>query len=188
MNQLCFLGEMSSSEWAAWVQAIGSVVAILASAGIAIWQSRQQYRTSLEVLRTEHRLARLEAARTLSTLSHNCLRLIQHSAQRLPNREAVHDIADGRADFDLNELQVVEGALRQIPLHGVSHKLVPLTMMVSSTVRQFRENVELALTRSRSLDANAFAKFFAVLSASQESLAATCKDIEAVVAEAEDEA
>jgi len=188
MNQLCFIGEMSSSEWAAWVQAVGSIAAILCAGGIAVWQSKQQHRTSLEVVRTEHRLARIEVAKTLLSLSKSCLRLLEHSAHQLPDRDTIHNIADGGTHFDLNELQFVEGALQQIPLHSLPHKLVPLTMIVSSTVRQFRENVEFALQRSRALDTQAFAKFFDVLVASQASLAKTCQDIESEVTRAETEA
>ena len=113
---------------------------------------------------------------------------MEHSAQELPDRESVHNIANGDIHFDLNELKVVEGALLQVPLHSLPHKLVPLTMMVNSTVRQFRENIEFALLRNRALDGAAFTKFFEVLAKSQASLASTCQDIAAEVKRAETEA
>lgn len=179
MNQLCFLSDMTSSEWAAWVQAIGSIAAIFGAAGIAIWQSRKQHHSALELLRTEQRLSRTELARALLSLSKNCLRLLDYAATQFPTRDAIHNVAEGRVHFDFNELSVVEGAVRDIPLHSLPHGLVSLTMMVSSSVRQFRENIEFALKSHRTMDANEFEKLFRVLAEMRESLKLTCVDIEA---------
>jgi hypothetical protein len=188
MNQLCLLSDLTSSEWASWVQAFGSIAAIFGATFIAIWQSKKQHAISLSVLRAEHRLARTEAARALLSLSVNCKRALEHSANQFPDREAVHSIAEGQRHFDFNELNVIEGAVRSIPLHGLPHQLVPLTMIVSSTVRQFRENVELALQRHRTMDGAAFMTYFEALNGLRSSLALTCKDIEAEVRRAEGEA
>lgn len=187
MNQLCFLSEMTSSEWAAWVQAVGSIAAVFGAAGIAIWQARQQHKNSLALLRTEQRLGRVELAKALLSLSQNCLRLLDHLAAQFPDREAVYNIAEGKVHVDFNELSVVEGAVHDIPLHSLPHGLVSLTMMVSSTVRQFRENVDFALQSHRTMDANEFKKLFRVLADMRASLKLTCNDIEAEVKRSENE-
>lgn len=181
MNELCFLSGLSSSEWAAWVQAVGSVAAIFGAAGIAIWQAGKQHKSSLEVVRAEHRLAGVATARALHSLSTNCQRAMAHAAVQFPSREAVHCIAEGRTHFDLEELKVIEGAVRSVPLHALPHQLVHLTMILSSTVRQFRENVEFALQSHRTMDGGAFEKFFGVLGELQRSLGLTCTDIQAEV-------
>lgn len=188
MNELCVLTALTSSELASWVQAFGSIAAILGATGIAVWQSKRQHANSLAVLRVEHRLVRTEAARALLSLSTNCQKALEHSARQFSDREAVHNIAEGRVHFDFNELNVIEGAVRSIPLHSLPHQLVPLTMIVSSTVRQFRENVEFALQEHRTMDATAFAKYFETLGGLQNSLALTCKDVESEVTRAENEA
>ena len=188
MNQLCFLSNLTSSEWAAWVQAVGSIAAILGSVGVAIWQAGRLHKNSLELLRTEKRLGRTELAQALLSLGTNCLRLLEHCAAQFPDRESVHNAAEGRVHFDLNELKIVEGAVHAIPLHSLPHKLVSLTMMVSSTVRQFRENVEFALQSHRSMDAAEFEKLFAVLTQMQASLKLTCADIQTEVARSQNEA
>lgn len=179
---------MASTEWASWVQAVGSIVAIGAAAGIAIWQSRKQHKSSLELLRTEHRFARTEVARTLLVLSTNSLRLLKSYAAQLANSDAVHKAADGRIYFDLNELRVVEGAVHAIPLHTLPHDLVGLTMMVSSTLRQFRENIERALRLHHKMDAAQFNQFFSSISEMLQSLKKTCDEIQHEVAKAENEA
>ena len=84
MQELCFISGMTSSEWASWVQAIGSIAAIFGAAGVAIWQSNKQQKNSLALLRTEQRLTRTELARALLTLSTNCQRAIAHCAAQFP--------------------------------------------------------------------------------------------------------
>ena len=49
MNTLCFASNLTSTEWAAWLQAIGSILAILGATGIAVWQARKQH----NILRSE---------------------------------------------------------------------------------------------------------------------------------------
>lgn len=177
MNQLCFLTNLSSSDWAAWVQAIGSIVAIFGTMYIAIWQSRRQHQVSLAVMRAEHKLARTELARTLLALSINCSRATEHVVKQLPDRESVHRIGEQEVHFDFNELRIIESAVIAIPLHSLPHTLVSLTMILSSTVRQLREKVESALHFHRQMDSAAFENFFTVLKEMQQSLALTCKDI-----------
>lgn len=53
MPQLCFPSEMTSAEWAAWVQAIGSVVAIGAAFIALFVQHRLDARRALEAERAE---------------------------------------------------------------------------------------------------------------------------------------
>lgn len=184
MNELCFLTGLTSSEWAAWVQAVGSISAI----GIAIWLSRTQHQSSLAVLKAERSLARLEAARALQELSIAAHRLLESSTRAFPDRQSVHDTAEGRRFFDFGELRVVEGAVQAVPLHALPHDLVRLTMILGSCVRQFRENIELAIPRHRQMNAADFATLFDSLASLTKSLDLTCKDIEAAVKLAEREA
>lgn len=187
MNQLCLLTNLSSSEWAAWVQAIGSIAAVIGTALVAIWQSRKQHQISLAVLRTEHRLQREETSKALLVISRNTSREIVRVIGQLHDRDAVHSIAEKSVYFDFNEVRVLEHAILGIPLHSLPHNLVSLTMILSSTVRQFRESVETALERHRTLDAEEFAKFFSILGEMRRTLELTCADIEAEVNRSEPE-
>ena len=181
MNQLCFAAGLTSSEWAAWVQAVGSIAAIIGTVGIAIWQSRQQHRASMALLLAERSFARVEAAKALQELSIGAHRLLEHSTKAFPDRQAVHDVADGRMFFDFGELRVIEGAIQAVPLHALPHDLVRLTMIVGSCVRQFRENIEFAMPRHREMDGQGFTTLFESLSSLTRNLGLTCKDIEAAV-------
>ena len=189
MNQLSiFFSDLSGSEWAAWVQALGSVVAILGAVGIAVWQSNRQHQDSLSLLRAEKRLARTESAKALLSLSAGALRVLEHSAKSFPDRQSVYDTAEGFRHFDFGELRMVEGAIQAVSLHTLPHELVTLTMIVSSTVRQFRENIEGAIQIHRRMDATDFDTLFKALTGLANSLARTCADIEKEVRRAENEA
>lgn len=49
IQSLCML----RSDWAAWVQAVGSMAAILGAAWVAIWQAHKQHKNSLDLVRSE---------------------------------------------------------------------------------------------------------------------------------------
>ena len=188
MNQLCLFTNLTSAEWAAWVQAVGSVAAVAAAIWIASAQSSRQHKTSMQVLREEHRLARIELARTLLALSMNCQKLVKHITGQMPDRSTIHRIATGEAHLDLRELRILESAVDGIPLHSLPHTLVSFTMILGSTIRQFREKVEAALHFHREMDAKAFEKFFEMLGQMNRSLAATCEDISNEVKRSSEEA
>ena len=175
MNVLNDVTNLVNSEWPAWVQAIGSIVAIIGAAGIAIWQSNRQHKNSLDLLSTEHRLARLETAQALLSLSTSSLKMLNHYAKLLPDRYAVHHFGDGITHLDTNELRVVEGAVNAIPLYSLPHQLVSLTMMLGSTLRQFREHIELTIQVHRKMDADQFNSFFANMADMRRSLKETGK-------------
>lgn len=178
VNELCILSNLSSSEWASWVQAIGSIAAIFGAAGIAVWQSRQQHNASLALLRAEKQFSRIESAKALLSMSKGALRLLENSVKAFPDRQAVHDTADGLKHFDFGELRVVEGAIQNISLHTLPHELIRHTMIVSSIVRQFREKIEIAVQSHGRMDSASFEKLFQTLEFLTGSLAETCAAIE----------
>jgi hypothetical protein len=188
MSEPNVISNLNGQEWAAWVQAVGSILAIIGAASIAIWQSNKQQKNSLELLSTEHRLARLEVAKALLSLSINSLRLLKNYAKQLPDRSAVHNIGHGVTHLDTNELKVVEGAIQAIPLYSLPHQLVSLTMMLGSTIRQFREHVELVIKVHQEMDAEQFNAFFTNMLEMQSSLKKTCDDIQTEVSKLQDKA
>ena len=55
MQELCFMTNLTSEQWAAWVQAIGSIVAILAAVYIAKSQFRDALKLQKESARADRR-------------------------------------------------------------------------------------------------------------------------------------
>lgn len=177
MNTLCFMTNLTSAEWAAWVQSVGSVVAILAAALIAVLQIRSQHQNDLKLQRNEQLHARLEITKTIGVLATNSAKAMKHVQGQLKDREAVHNVAEGFARCDVSELGRIDRYLAEIPLHTLPHSVVTLAMILGATVRQFKENVEMALRVHRKMDANAFDDFFRTLNEMNTSIELTCADI-----------
>jgi len=178
MNELC---NLSSTELAAWIQAIGSVVAIGAAAGIAIYQARVQHRNSIDLHMKEKQTERVDIAKTLSVLATNSSKAMKYIANKLNDRSAVHNAAEGEIPCDISELRRIDNYLNSIPLHNVPHSMVTLTMILGSTVRQFKEKVETTLRLHSKMDGNMFEDFFRTIKEMNTSIEATCSDIEAEV-------
>ena len=178
MNMLCFATNLTSAEWAAWVQAIGSVLAILGAAGIAVWQARKQHANALALHAAQQKHAKVELAKTLGVLARNCSRAMAHLTGQLKDREAIHEIGEGRVHFDFGELSRLDAAISGISLHSFPSAIVTPTMILSATVRQFREKVEMVFRVHRSMEAAHFEDLFRVLREMNESIKATCSDID----------
>ncbi len=177
MNDLCISSNQTSSEWASWVQAIGSVLAIIAAAWIARYQTRLQRESALVLHRTERQTARAEAAETLSVLADNSAKAMADVSGQLQGREAVTQAAKGLIHCDIGEVRRLDGYLSAISLHELPSSLITLTMILGSTVRQFKEKIEMALRLHGQMDATMFEDFFRTTALLNESAKATCRDI-----------
>ena len=181
MNELCFLPNLTSTEWAAWVQAVGSVAAIVAAAWIAKHQASLQYKNALDLHKIEKRTEKHDIAKTLSVLATNASVTMKHITNKLKDRDSVHKAADGTAPCNLGEVNRVDAYLREIPLHTVPDSMVTSTMILGSTVRQFKEKVEMALKHHRKMDSEMFKDFFQTIKDMNKSIEETCSDINAEV-------
>ena len=106
---------------------------------------------------------------------------MKHIANQLIDQDCVHKAAEGLFPCDVGELRRIDTYLSTIPLHTVPHSMVTLTMILGSTVRQFKEKVEMVLQHHRKMDANMFGDFFRTISEMNTSIEATCKNIDAEV-------
>ena len=132
MNILCFASNLTSEELAAWVQAIGTILAILAAAGIAIWQSNEQHKLARIMHKEERRHDRNEQAKTLLALCRSCTNVVKHIRKQLQDRDAVHRIAEKNEYFDIGDLQVLVSAVTTIPLHALPDTLVTHALVLGS--------------------------------------------------------
>ncbi|HDR9164787.1 TPA: hypothetical protein QDB28_005222 [Burkholderia vietnamiensis] len=169
----------TSSDLAAWVQAVGSIVAILCSVKIAVWQADKTQEQTLFTLNQQRLADHLRSAKTLLELARNALKVQVHVAGKLDSREAIYNAAEDRLPFDLPEMYALEVALNKIELHLLPSELVALALIVAATMRQFRIKVDMVLDTHRQMDAAAFDDFFAVMRQMQESMRLTIADLEA---------
>ena len=132
MNELCFFSNISSSEWAAWVQAIGSVAAILS----AIWIMHLQHKHG-EILAKREALRRLESVRAV----------VLHTA--LGVKTAIDAIAaETEAKMTLtlkvhrDKMSYVNGPIQAIPLHELgSFELVSRVFEIDRLGRRVETNI-----------------------------------------------
>lgn len=188
MSTLCISTNLTSAELASWVQAIGTIVAILAAASIALWQSKRQHANALALHKEEQRHARLEQARTLLILCQNCTKAANHFSAQMHNREAVHKIASKETYFDFEELQAIQNSTTNIPLYNLPATLLTNAMILGATVRQFKQTIDMAIELHRTMDADQFKELFTTLGEMTESLQLTCGDIETAVQQLENDA
>ena len=183
MNSLCFSTNLTSNELASWVQAIGTIFAVLAAAIIAVWQSRRQHHNALIIYKEEQRHASLEQAKTLLTLCQNCLKATKHFASEMNDRESIYLIVTRGKYLDYGELQSLRNATSNIPLHSIPSTLITHAMVLGANIRQFKQNVDMALELHRNMDSAQFETFFKTLKEINASLELTCSDIEKAVNE-----
>lgn len=91
----------SSSDWAAWVQAFGTIAAIVASAGLLHHQAGLQRRS------------RLKAIRAIVALA------VRSVTRRLDVCEDFRDMFDFFASLNVQEVRFAFDALCKIPLHEI---------------------------------------------------------------------
>lgn len=158
---------------AAWVQAIFSVVAIIAAIELSRLQFRHAQRLQLQQLKAEG----VTVAEAIEKISAVAVNVVAYTCSHLRDRSIVEKIIQGNQHFDLQALLDVESALNSIPKHQISSELVAYVFMLSGTVRQVRELAQRTLRRFESIDDIFFNELFESLTKLQLSLSKTNDDI-----------
>jgi hypothetical protein len=156
---LCLL----SSDWAAWVQAIGSILAIAFAGYYAWYQARKQHQSAMALFQTEQHRKTLEMTLSLSQLARTCLHAANIYCGHFKNVECVFKIATGEIYINFKELSVIETALESIPLMGLPHGLITAPLQLHSDIRQMRHNIELAIQKFERLDSSEYEVFYSNL-------------------------
>ena len=123
MNTLCFTSNLTSVELAAWVQAIGSIVAILLAVIIAVWQVGRQHTNALSLQSSEQRIQKQELTKTLSFLANFCSTVMVHIAAEVNSRETVQQTAQRLVYSSIGELISCQSDLGAIPIHDLPSSL-----------------------------------------------------------------
>ena len=143
---------------AAWVQAIGSIGAILGAFAVA----QQQSRNSVRAARLEAAEKRLEAAGTLDFLAASSVRALDHVHGQLGTREHIEVRAhQGMPDLLLT-LENLRDGFRQIPLYGLPVDLLRSFNVIAGCVDQYVWKLKGVIEWHRAMDAAAFANYFQV--------------------------
>ncbi|WP_313619526.1 hypothetical protein [Achromobacter sp.] len=150
---------VTSADAAAWIQAAAATLAILASAGIAIF-----------VQTREHRVVKRQSAEVAAQIAHYAQFVLQSVRDRLSTRQHIYDIAEGNVYFDRSVLDDLLHILSDVSLQDVRDAVITKQLIIlRGTVRQLKENVTTLLQQHRELDGHDYTEFFRISKAAADS-------------------
>lgn len=161
--QTCMLVNigLTRSECASWVQAWGSIGAILAGIGFILLQHHLEFRRKAaeERRRVVARVAVFEEV-ARATAHH-----VGKLQQQLATRKKIDDIVNGEEVFDRDGLSNVDQWLKSLKVAELEDpKIVNGVMMLITNVRQFRDIAKDGLAHYRQMTAQEVDNFLVALS------------------------
>ena len=172
--------DLTRGECAAWVQAIGSIVAIYFAIRLAIFQVNKQQQNGLELLLTQKKQELLGSVETLTVLAKQALNL-QHvlTKKRLASYELLDEaLATGLAN-ELPTLIALEKSLDHIELHKLPSPFVVPCLCLTGSIRQLRLKIDNFFASNRRMNQVDYEDFFKTLDEMNVSLESTVKGFEA---------
>lgn len=148
-----------------WMQAVGSILAILASGLIATAQARKQFEDARRLQRMDQAHQALRMAKASSAIAGRSVSILLKIIREFKwDRETFHGISERTIPFDSAFLDELRSDLDAIELHQLlSSRLIEKLMALRSATRQVVQKIEYAMSHHRSMDANQFAQMFAML-------------------------
>ncbi|NGT16944.1 hypothetical protein [Achromobacter insolitus] len=155
----------SSSDVASWIQAVAATLAILASAGLALYiQAR------------DLRVKRIGSALIAADIALHAKTLLAYVNTLFKDRQRVYDIAQGTHPFDRDALEDLWVMISQLDLQAIQEPvLVRPLLLLRASVRKVRQTVDTALSTHREMDGAAFDTLFRIL-ANEAAHAATSQE------------
>jgi hypothetical protein len=175
---LLFPVDLTKSECASWVQAIGTILAIAVAVGVAFYQANRQQAITRQAMLDQANAANLSVAETLAELAKASLNLQKHFEKNLNTREAVMEAGTYGMKSDMSMLQGLEQFLYAVELHRLPQPLVKLGLILASSITQLRVKVEQVLRINRQMRAEEFDDLFQSLHQMTISLEKTVTEFE----------
>ena len=165
MQSICeFFSKLDNGDLAGWAQAIGTVLAIIVSGWIAVWQAKKQYENSLRLQNIQDKNKEIVLTEAVVEVIKNSAARVKYVYDSLGSRRDIYDVADKVKYYDFEGLNDVIESLKQIPLKDLpSAKLVTDVMTLISGIRQLEIQVDKAIAKNSKMDANEFEIFLKTL-------------------------
>jgi heme exporter protein D len=175
-----FVSDLSVSECAAWVQAWGSVVAVLVAVAVAAYQSNSQHKSALKLFARQQAQQRRDQIEALTNIAYEACKLVETIRGALGTLTAALQIARKEVYFDLGAIHYLDESVQRISLIGLAPDMVRPVRRLTDVVRQFRWNIDLVFTDYKNMNADEFSSFASVFSEISKSLQALCAEFSAV--------
>ena len=154
---------MGTGDMAAWAQAIGTFLAILAAGLIATCQSQSQYQNSLKLQKIQDWNKEVILCEAVVEIIKNSAERVRYVFDTFQLRQDIIDVAIKAKYYDFDCLTDVIKSLKQIPLTDLpSADLVSDVMSMISAIRQLDIQVDKATKDYRTINANDVAAFLLV--------------------------
>lgn len=159
-----FINGLGDGDKAGWAQAIGTILAILASGSIAICQSKSQYQNSLKLQNIQEKNKELILTESVVEVIKNSAVRVKYVYDTFQSNKDINDVATKVKYYDFDGLNDVIESLKQIPLKDLpSSNLVTDIMVLISAIRQLNIQVNKAIENYKTMNTTDFNTFFQVL-------------------------
>jgi hypothetical protein len=151
---------LSSSEWAAWVQAFGSITAIVGAWIVARRQAQMQFRNDFRLQELQHRRSVLLRARQLDYLTWDLLMLEPSERPKLGTEQDIlrdfltERLRDKVAEYKRRLEDFRDGQLDGVLAGNLLHSLIDLTEGLHRTV----VDMHISLVDEELKDANEYVR------------------------------
>jgi len=127
MNNLCFMTNLTSSEWAAWVPAIGSVTAIFVAVAIpSIQHRREQRRTEAEAKEVS-----IDRIFQCQLIAMEFVNILAGAHSQLQGSQAFQPLA-----LDHQSINELRAETQQVPIHRLDRETLAYMSELKGLLRQ----------------------------------------------------
>jgi hypothetical protein len=150
----------ANSGLASWVQAVFSVIAISATAGVVLWQH--------ELERKRQKAADVEAR----TRRHSVVVALSHATwiyskwlkEKLPDRQTILDVHDKKRYLDMEDIKRFGTEINSVPLHELDDPVMLRDLlMLADRCRTLKNLLIAAISEARTMDDDTYARFFVLV-------------------------
>ncbi len=170
----------SSYGFAAWVQAIGSIGAIIAAGAIASAQAARQFRDAGKLQASVALSVDLRMTESVEAIAMNCSKRMLLCIKDIGwDRDYITQIVDGPRHYDDKAMAQILSYLDAIPLHSLPSSTVIVNVIhMRAVARQVGEKIDLVFGSYRNLNGSHFQDFFDYLDNAHMQLCLTTLAIE----------
>lgn len=153
--------DLKAGDWAAWAQAVASVLAIVFAARIATNQAKAQYENSLRLQKQSEKDKEIALTGAVNEVVKNTAARVKYVKDKIGDDSKLYNVFNKIDYYDHECLQDIIQSIKDIPLHELpSPELVSTLMVLTSTLRQLNIQIEKALVEYRFMDSDQLTRFF----------------------------
>ena len=171
ISETCFLVQgLTVSDCASWVQAWGTVLAILGAFGVAAYQARSQHQSALRVFTEQQTRQRRDHLDSLTAVARAALDHFDYTHEQTKTIALLVKVANDDVYFDYGATRYLDDSIQRISLVGMPAELIPPARLLTDTFRQYRRNIDLIPVECKRMDEDDYIHFSSTMAKIREVL------------------